>query len=601
MTERHAWQGQPYLDELRPDPSASVRLALFATYSVDVSAVAATLLALVGKNNEKGSGSAVDFTQAIDRLAGKVQILIQRGRIARPVVLPKIAGILDQFIVEQPHDEQTRSWHPKIALVAYDAPSAPSSWKLWIGSRNLTRSRDLDVGVLLNGGSKRGKNKVLLAGIGEVAARLADDAGRSDGKALAEELKQTWWEAPPGYELRLLFDALGDGVALPPGPPPGKLHSVTIVSPFLSPAFLKEASGWGPDGARTLISTMPSLVEIANRTNNYLASFSHILAYAVPDTALDEQAVAPNEADAAADDDAEPAPLSLHAKIYCFDMDGDCIIRVGSANATDRAWSGRNAEIMLELRAGAEFSRGLQFLIGLATPVVTSELEKMQPSDKSSADALEKSRRHLVATWTPLLLRDGEKFTLDAGIVPELEHPGHKLQVGHANGDLIPWPVGASVLKLGSIPLSLQSEFIHVQITGPAGELAWMQRVEVIPSLEKGRDLAALARHMGLRAFHEWVRTRLNGDTLPTDDTPWDEEPGNEVRRRSSSAYDRLTLEDILSAWAKDNKAFERVDQIFVPYVDAILAHAENLSEKDKTDLHELSLIWQMARERLLS
>jgi hypothetical protein len=29
--------------------------------------------------------------------------------------LPRIAGILDQFIVEQPYDEHERSWHPKIA------------------------------------------------------------------------------------------------------------------------------------------------------------------------------------------------------------------------------------------------------------------------------------------------------------------------------------------------------------------------------------------------------------------------------------------------------------------------------------------------------
>lgn len=92
MSERLAWYGQPYLDELRPDPNSSVRLALFATYSVDVSAVAATLLALMGHNDEKGSGTVINFAQAVEGLAGKVKILIQRGRIARPVALPKIAG-----------------------------------------------------------------------------------------------------------------------------------------------------------------------------------------------------------------------------------------------------------------------------------------------------------------------------------------------------------------------------------------------------------------------------------------------------------------------------------------------------------------------------
>jgi hypothetical protein len=88
MSDRQAWHGQPYLDELRPGRLETVKLALFATYSVDLSAVAAALLALIGRNNDKGSGTAVDFAEAIDRLRDHVRIIIQRGRIARPVALP---------------------------------------------------------------------------------------------------------------------------------------------------------------------------------------------------------------------------------------------------------------------------------------------------------------------------------------------------------------------------------------------------------------------------------------------------------------------------------------------------------------------------------
>ena len=112
MSDRQAWHGQPYLDELRPGRLETVKLALFATYSVDLSAVAAALLALIGRNNDKGSGTAVDFAEAIDRLRDHVKIIIQRGRIARPVALPRIAGILDQFIVERPYDERERSCAP---------------------------------------------------------------------------------------------------------------------------------------------------------------------------------------------------------------------------------------------------------------------------------------------------------------------------------------------------------------------------------------------------------------------------------------------------------------------------------------------------------
>ncbi|MGY4348925.1 HKD family nuclease [Bradyrhizobium sp. GM7.3] len=595
-----AWQGQPYLDELRPAPMASVRLAFFATYSVDVSAVAAMLLALIGRNDEKGSGTVVDFAQAIDRLSGKVKILVQRGRIARPVALPKIAGILDQFVVEQRHDERTRSWHPKIALVAYEAPALAPSWRLWIGSRNLTRSRDLDIGVLLTGGPKRGKNKALLPGIGAVAAKLARDAGRDDADALAAELDHIWWEAPPGYSVRALCDALGENVGLPVEPPDGRIRGITIVSPFLSPDFVKTASKWGPEGARTLISTMPALIELAGKPGKPLAGFSRVLAYAAPDAAIDQPSGLPGEPDAVGDD-AEPPPLSLHAKIYVFDMGAECIVRIGSANATDRAWLGRNSEIMLELKAGEEFRRGLQFLADSAVPVAVDEIAEMSSTVSDASKALDKSRRKLMATWSPRLLREAEKFTVYAEIVPQLAEPTHELAVGLANGDLLAWPAGANVLPLGSVPLALQSEFIQVRIAGPEGELAWMQRVEVTPELESGRDIAALARHMGLRAFHEWMRTRLNGDVGSSDRTEWDEEPGKSTRSRKSIVYDGLTLEDILSAWAKDPEAFSRVDRHFRPYIDAIIAHDQTITDADRADLHELAKIWAMARERLAS
>ena len=211
MSERQAWPGQPYLDELRPERLESVRLALFATYSIDLSAVAATLLALIGRNNDKGSGTAVDFAQAIDTLRDKVRIIIQRGHIARPIALPRIAGILDQFIVEQRHDERSRSWHPKIALVAYDGPSGKARWKLWIGSRNLTRSQDLDAGILLEGTEKRGKGRVRLTGVGAMGATLAQHALRPDADAVAAELEALWWDAPAGFTLRALLNGLDEG------------------------------------------------------------------------------------------------------------------------------------------------------------------------------------------------------------------------------------------------------------------------------------------------------------------------------------------------------------------------------------------------------
>jgi hypothetical protein len=149
--------------------------------------------------------------------------------------------------------------------------------------------------------------------------------------------------------------------------------------------------------------------------------------------------------------------------------------------------------------------------------------------------------------------------------------------------------------------MSLQSAFIQARISGPDGALRWMQRVTVDPPLEEQRDLAALASHMGLRAFHDWMRAMLSGDTLPVGGGAWDEDAGARSNRPQGLGYDRLTLEDILTAWARDRKAFGRADRHFAPYVDALLAHGENLSDRERADLNELAQIWAIARTRLAS
>lgn len=601
MSDRQAWHGQPYLDELRPGRLETVKLALFATYSVDLSAVAAALLALIGRNNDKGSGTAVDFAEAIDRLRDHVRIIIQRGRIARPVALPRIAGILDQFIVEQPYDERERSWHPKIALVAYNCPKGETRWKLWIGSRNLTRSQDLDAGVLLDGSEKRAKGRVRLPGVGALGGALARSASREDADVISEQLEAISWDAPDGFRLRRLLNGLDRGVPLPADPPSGAIDGITIISPFLSPDFLKKAGNWGAAESRTLISSMPALADMASRSRTSLTGFSKILAYAAPDVLADESTLALPGNESVAEDDVEPAPLALHAKMFCFHLGERTILRVGSANATERAWSGRNSEIMVELEAGEAFTSGLAFLIGKATPVTIEELAATDLRSMSAADALEESRKALMASWDPVLRRDGECFSIDARAVPSLAYPDHVLHAGSANGDLLTWPTDAARVGLGPIPLSLQSAFIQVRISGPDGDLRWMQRVTVDPPLEAQRDLAALASHMGLRAFHDWMRAMLGGDALPVGGAAWDEDAGSRGNRPQGLGYDRLTLEDILTAWARDRKAFRRVDRHFAPYVDALLTHGENLSETERADLNELAQIWAIARTQLAS
>lgn len=51
------WHSIPYLDALRPEPGWHVEHALLASYSADLVALVAVLLALAGLDDDRGSGS----------------------------------------------------------------------------------------------------------------------------------------------------------------------------------------------------------------------------------------------------------------------------------------------------------------------------------------------------------------------------------------------------------------------------------------------------------------------------------------------------------------------------------------------------------------
>src|SRR3546814_2969972 len=84
---------------------------------------------------------------------------------------PKVAAGLDQFVREVDIDEATGSWHPKAALIKLRAGDGTATWRLWIGSRNLTECVNRDIGLLLVSAAKGGSK---VEGVEDVARALAE-------------------------------------------------------------------------------------------------------------------------------------------------------------------------------------------------------------------------------------------------------------------------------------------------------------------------------------------------------------------------------------------------------------------------------------------
>src|SRR5437016_2739214 len=78
------WSNVSYLDAIRPDPGWRTEHAFLASYSADLVALVAALLALAGLDDDRGSGSKVDFANTVDQLADKVRLISQAGRLMAP-------------------------------------------------------------------------------------------------------------------------------------------------------------------------------------------------------------------------------------------------------------------------------------------------------------------------------------------------------------------------------------------------------------------------------------------------------------------------------------------------------------------------------------
>ena len=605
------WRGQPYLDELRPTPGWRVDLALFATYSIDLSALGAVLLALCGRSDDKGSGSIAGFAEAVETLRGKARFMVQRGRIARPSRLPTLAGILDQFVVEVPYDEERRSWHPKAAMVRYvredekgrtKQTECETSWRLWLGSRNLTRSTDLDAGLLLEtpiGGRRKGRR---IEGIGRIATVLAERAGLGIQEAKAVGATGVlFWLAPEGIEVARI-DMADNGVPMRAVEANSRLDAVTVVSPFLDATFLRRAATWGDEATvRTLVSTRQALAGVAQIARSALSRFDRLLALDAPDPPLEVDSTTTDASPSAAligDDDDDPTQASLHAKLFCLARGERATLLMGSANATSRAWDGRNAELLAELRGGPAIIEGLAHLVGSATPVTLEELGRATPPERSLRDELELSRRRLVSAWSPRLTRDGPAFAVEVDLPGLTLAAGMALSVGLAATELAPWPAGACRIALGDVPLGRQTDLLRCEIRSGDAAVGWMQRATVTPPLDLERDATALAGLMGFGAFQGWMRQLLSGDPVRDDGAPWDGQFEGTAPTRWEGELEVLTLEDIVGSWGADRRRFRQADAHFERYCDALLRQ-DSLSDADRSALKELRAIWQLARERL--
>lgn len=603
MTSRKSLSDVPYLDVLRPDGGCRTETALLCSYSCDLVALVAAMLALAGLDNDSGSGSRVDFASTVERLQNRFRVVVQRGRIITPAKSVKIHAILDQFIREAETDETTESWHPKAALVKHVCEeTGKSTWRLWIGSRNLTRDMSWDIGLAL-AGSTDGSGE-LVPGIADMGYNLARLGGLPgiEPESVRNELESIRWEGPAGCTLRSIEMWLPETVRSLPGEPES-LRKLWVVSPFLDGTVVGQLGAWGNDQTeRILLSTRPEMVKLARQAGNPLEGYQTLLFLEAP---VEQGIFAEGEMyqEDSTDPERVESQRSLHAKLICAESSSKRVVWSGSANATRRGLLGPNAEIVATMEVRQQVLDGiLDFLKGARK---TTLKELLQSQNVGCEDERLEDARKTICSVFDLRLEVGE-----AGVVAKISQdlstfdPEISVEMGLVGAGLHPWPKESRELQLPPCLKADLTELVVWRLTLENQSISWIQRAMLDPPLDLERDQHALARYLNPREFLQWLRAILSEESHFGISGEWDSgEEGRvpQILDKDAPNWWSPTLEEILRAWTRDPESLRAVDRKLDSYLKmSARTREEELPPGEWSLLQEFRETWEIVRTQLL-
>lgn len=153
---RDAWRG--LTDLLRPPPGYRIDAALLTTFGLSFEALLASLLAMHDVEEAGDQTDTIGRVIAATRTAETVRVLVHDGSIRAPLktLPPALASLLEPIVVPVRPTEGV--FHPKLWLLRFARESKvftseEPEWMLRVvvGSRNLTASRNLELGLSLTG------------------------------------------------------------------------------------------------------------------------------------------------------------------------------------------------------------------------------------------------------------------------------------------------------------------------------------------------------------------------------------------------------------------------------------------------------------------
>ena len=473
-------------------------------------------------------------------------------------------------------------------------------WRLWLGSRNLTRDTSWDVGLVLVGCPESAGR--LIPGVPELGRELVSRADLKDVRhtSIYNQLQSVHWEMPTGCTVEDVQLLLKSQRALPEAP--FDVRKLSVVSPFLDGTMVDHFGRWGNEQTRrVLVSTLPELVKLNAQASQPLAAYDEVLYLEAPSPDVDRFAPLDEESDVGSEDE-RPEARGLHAKLIYAEHQGGRTLWLGSANGTQRGWRGPNAEIVARISIGSDVSAGLyDFLKEIAR---VADLDSLKEPELDNVDKkLEDAHREVAARWSALQRITEGYPVIETTQLPHPNEPRAELWVGLLSQPLTLWPRGAASLQLLPISPAETTELVHCEVRLEGRCIRWLQRAPIYPPPHANRDQRALARYLDPRTFLLWIRSILSPDSLLDGGGEWDDDRQHHQTTTPVAGPDwwAPTLEDVLRAWSRDPNTVGDVDRKVRRYLDFMKQErSEGQVKEEQEILDEFRSIWDTLRRQLV-
>lgn len=503
--------------------------AVICTYSLDLTALGGVPLALLQSDPlalGDAAGVRLEALRAVREMAVRLSVFCQAGAIHVPDEWRDAFLWLESSVVQVKPLTTRAVFHPKLWLLRFANEAGSVHYRLLVLSRNLTYDRSWDVIARLEGPVIDRQNTIRAnAPLVQFVETLGDDAAvpavgglanahRERRDRFARELRTVRFEAQddqikgwafwplgiPGhqYPLPQLFDGRRSPFQAWAADAKRAGRRLLVVSPFLSGGMVDSLADSG--FPVRLVSRDDALDEQHERLPE------HWFPHEAPSVYSFRQELS-----------LEGAPLSgLHAKIWVADDGWDAHLWVGSANATEAAFT-RNVEFLLQL-SGPRSRMGIDTLLGdkgLA-PLISPYLRPLQDTDealltlKRQQEALDWLLKGLVTEErvTARIESAGDSvwaLTLNLQTAHPLEVEGLHV-CWRARPISVPWPRVSSVEEGGptcrcaDLSLHELTEFWTLTLEVPGTELRAETTVRLRADGEwpefTARESATLSRHL---------------------------------------------------------------------------------------------------------